>query len=188
MNKFKFILGFASVLASSLVQAVEYNQLQPTLSTLSFAYQQMGVPMESDFKKFTAGITFDPAKLSLAQARIAVDLASIDTGSTEADEEVMDKKWFNAAQYPLARFVSTGITSLGGDRYQAKGHLSIKGKTLDISAPVRFQTDGHKGVFSGSFNIKRLAYSIGEDEWTDLATVADDVQIKFKLVVFATPK
>ena len=30
--------------------------------------------------------------------------------------------------------------------------------------------------------IKRLAFNIGEGEWKDASTVADDVQIKFRIV------
>jgi polyisoprenoid-binding protein YceI len=185
MNLLKIIP--ALLLLTSAAQAVEYNQVQTSQSALTFGYKQMGVPMEGKFNQFAAKISFDPAKLASADAHIDVTLASIDTGSSDADEEVVGKKWFNAKSYPLASFVSTGIKSLGGNRYQASGKLSIKGRTLDVSAPVTFQSDGNKALFDGSFNIKRLAYAIGEGEWTDVGTVADDVQIVFHLVVTATP-
>jgi polyisoprenoid-binding protein YceI len=42
-------------------------------------------------------------------------------------------------------------------------------------------------VFEGTFNIKRLDYSIGEGEWTDVSAVADEIQIKFHIVVNASP-
>lgn len=183
-NFYKPVLAGLLLIAGH-AQAVEYNQIQTAQSALSFGYRQMGVPLEGKFSKFSAQVSFDPAQLANARARIDVTLASIDTGSGEADEEVVGKKWFNAQSYPLASFVSTGIKSLGGNRYQATGKLSIKGRTLDIAAPVTFQSSGSQGVFEGSFNIKRLAYAIGEGEWTDVSTVADDVQIKFRLVVSA---
>lgn len=167
--------------------ALEFNQVQENTSVLTFDYKQMGVAMEGKFKQFSAQISFDPDKLANAQAHIDVTLASIDTGSREADEEVSGKLWFNTKIYPLASFVSTGIKALGGNRYQASGHLSIKGKTLDIVAPVTFESEGKKGVFKGSFNIKRTSYAIGTGEWADLGTVADDIAIKFHLVVNASP-
>jgi polyisoprenoid-binding protein YceI len=58
---------------------------------------------------------------------------------------------------------------------------------MDVTAPVTFQADGNRGVFDGSFNIKRLAYAIGEGEWADVSTVADEIQIKFHLIVLAAP-
>lgn len=187
MTIIKKIIFPALLLLSYQAQAVEYSQVQNNQSALTFGYKQMGVPMEGKFSKFAAQISFDPAKLANAQAHIDVSLASIDTGSTDADEEVVGKQWFNAKTYPLASFVSTGVKSLGGNRYQATGRLSIKGRTLDIVAPVTFQSDGNRGLFDGSFNIKRLAYAIGTGEWTDVGTVADDIQIKFHLVVNASP-
>lgn len=180
-------IALSLLLLSAQAQAVEYNQIQTNQSALTFAYKQMGVSMDGKFNKFAAQISFDPAKLASAQAHIDVSLASIDTGSADADEEVAGKLWFNAKTYPLASFVSSGVKSLGGNRYQATGKLSIKGRTLDIVAPVTFQADGLKGLFDGSFNIKRTAYAIGTGEWADLGTVADDIQIKFHLVVIAPP-
>ncbi|MFA6203090.1 MAG: YceI family protein [Gallionella sp.] len=171
------------LLSVSTAQAVEYNQVVPAQSALSFGYRQMGVAMEGKFTKFSAQLAFDPAKLTSARASIDVNLASIDTGSTDADEEVAGKKWFNAKTYPLASFVSSGVKFMGGNRYQATGKLTIKGKTLDVTAPLTF--DGR--AFDGSFTLKRLAYGIGTDEWADLGTVADEIQIKFHLVVLASP-
>ncbi|MFA6971732.1 MAG: YceI family protein [Gallionella sp.] len=175
------------LLVASQAQALEYNQVQINQSALTFGYRQMGVAMDGKFNKFSAQISFDPAKLANAQARIDVNLASIDTGSTDADEEVAGRLWFNTRTYPLASFVSSGIKYMGGNHYQASGKISIKGRTLDITAPVTVQIDGNKGLFDGSFNIKRLAYEIGTGEWADLGTVADDIQIKFHLVVIAAP-
>jgi polyisoprenoid-binding protein YceI len=184
----KYIVTSLFLLAAGSVQAVEYNQLQPAQSALTFGYKQMGVPLTGKFNKFSAQVSFDPAKVATARAHIDVTLASIDTGSTDADEEVAGRQWFNAKTYPLATFTSSGVTALGGNRYQATGKLTIKGRTMDVTAPVTFQADGNRGVFDGTFNIKRLAYAIGEGEWTDVGTVADEIQIKFHLVVLAAPK
>jgi polyisoprenoid-binding protein YceI len=175
-------------LIANQAKAVEFNQLQTNESELTFGYKQMGVPMDGKFGRFAAQISFDPAKLSTAQARIEVTLTSIDTGSTDANKEIAGKLWFDTRTYPLASFVSTGVKLLAGNRYQATGKLSIKGRTLDVTAPVTFQSAGNRGVFDGSFVIHRTAYAIGEGEWRDLGTVADDIQIKFHLIVLAAPK
>lgn len=182
---FKVVLTSLLLIAAP-VQAVEYSQLQAAQSALTFGYKQMGVPMDGKFKQFSAQIAFDPAKPATARAHIDVNLASIDTGSTDADEEIAGKLWFNSKTYPLASFVSSSVRLLAGNRYQVSGKLSIKGKTLDIATPVTIQIEGKRAIFDGSFNIKRLSYGIGTGEWADLSTVADDVQIVFHLVVFAT--
>ncbi len=181
MKKLKYSI-LAACLMSGAAYAVEYKQLQTNQSTLSFGYQQMGVAMDGRFRQFSAQIAFDPAKPERSMARFEVNLAGIDTGSKEADEEVASKLWFDAKTYPVASFVSSGLKPLGGNRYLASGKLSIKGKTLEVNAPVSFKTDGKRGIFEGRFVIKRLAYGIGTGMWSDLATVGDDIQIVFHLV------
>ena len=175
------------LLLANPASALEYKQVQPDQSAVTFGFTLMGAPLEGKFNKFATELYFDPARLAKAQARIEVSVASIDTGSNEGNEEVVGKKWFNAKDYPTATFVSTGLKSLGGNRYQATGKLSIKGRTLDVAAPVTFQTEGTRGIFDGTFSIKRLDYMIGEGEWTDVSSVANEVQIKFHVVVNASP-
>ena len=48
-------------------------------------------------------------------------------------------------------------------------------------------TQGASTQFDGSFIIKRADFGIGQGVWADFDTVANDVQIKFK-VVAATKK
>lgn len=175
------------LLITSPVMALEFKQVQTNDSAVTFGFKQMGVPLDGKFNKFSAQLSFDPTQLAKAQARIEIDLSSIDTGSAEGNEEVVGKKWFNVKDYPTASFVSTGIKALGGNRYQALGKLSIKGRTQDVAAPVTFQSDGKRGIFEGAFEIKRLDYAIGEGEWTDVSSVANEIQIKFHVVVNASP-
>ncbi len=175
------------MLAYGIATATEYRQLQAVESSVAFGYTQMGVPLDGKFNKFTAQLSFDPAKLAKAQAKIDIEVASIDTGSSEANEEVVGKAWFDAKVHPLASFTSSGIKALGGNRYEATGKLTIKGRTLELKAPVTFQSAGNKGWFDGAFTIKRLDYAIGEGAWSDVGTVANEIQIKFHLVVTAAP-
>lgn len=185
MKQLKSILLLSVALASGQAVALEFGQVQANESAMGFGYTQMGVPLEGKFNKFAAQLSFDPAKLHKAQAKIDIDLASIDTGSDEANDEVAGKLWFDTKAHPTASFVSTGIKSLGGNRYEASGKLSIKGRTQDVKAPVTFLSTGNKGLFDGAFTIKRLDYAIGEGEWADVGTVANEIQIKFHLVVNA---
>ncbi len=169
-------------LLTGAAHAVEYNTLRPEQSRMTFVYKQMNVPLEGSFKRFNGQIIFDPAKPTLAKAMIEIDLASIDAGSDEANDEVAGKLWFNTKQFPSARFVSTSIKSLGNNRFEVAGKMSIKGRTHDASTPATFHPEGANGVFEGSFVLKRADYGLGEGMWADFGTVANEVQIKFRLV------
>lgn len=161
--------------------AVEYKQVQADQSAIDFSYQQMGVKMDGKFKRFAAQLNFDPAKPAAAKAALEVELGSIDLGSGEADQEVAGKAWFNAKAFPTARFVSSNVKALGGNRYEVAGKLTIKGQTQDVVVPATFAAQGNRGVFDGTFTIRRGDFSIGEGAWAKFDIVANDIQIKFRI-------
>jgi polyisoprenoid-binding protein YceI len=151
-------------------------------SEIAFVSKQMNVPVQGRFRKFTAQVDFDPKKLEAAKAQIEVDLASVDTGSTEADAEVARKGWFNTSAFPTAKFVSTSVRQLAPEKYEARGKLAIKGIGQDVGAPFSVKRAGDVVTYAGEFMIKRLQFKIGEGVWSDTDTVADDVQVKFRIV------
>lgn len=185
MRKTGLLIGVLALWASSSAQALEFNQIHAGKSVVSFVYKQLNVPVEGSFKRFHGQISFDPAKPALGRAQIDIELASIDAGSDEANDEVAGKLWFNTKAFPVARFVATSIRPLGSNRFEVAGKMSIKGRTHDERTVVTFQPQGSSGVFAGSLVLKRADYGIGEGMWADFGTVANDIQIKFRLVASA---
>lgn len=175
----------ATLLFAGAAQAVEFNQVDASKSSLAFTSKQMGVPVPGSFKRFTSQIAFDPAKPTAAHTTLEIDLASIDAGSKDANEEVVGKQWFNVKAFPTAKFVSTGVKALGGNRYEAIGKMTIKGQTRDLVAPFTFRQEGASAVFDGSFVLKRIEYGIGEGPWADVSAVANEIEIKFRVVANA---
>lgn len=167
------------------VQAAEFNQIQTDKSTLGFVYKQMGVPVDGSFKKFSAQLKFDPARISAAKATLDIDIASIDTGSDEGNDEVASKAWFNTKAFPQAKFESSGFKALGGNKYEVSGKMQIKGRTQTVTAPFTINQQGNQAVVDGSFVLKRADFAIGEGSWSDFGTVANEVQIKFHFLASA---
>ena len=176
----KIILALALASAFS-AQAAEYTQVQADKSAINFTYKQMGVAVDGKFKKFASQLTFDPAKPAAAKATFDVELASVDTGAPEGDQEVAGKPWFNTKAFPTAKFVSGSVKPLGGNKYEVAGQLNIKGKTQEVVVPATFTAQGNTGVFDGSFTIRRADFSIGEGSWAKFDIVANDVLIKFRI-------
>lgn len=151
-------------------------------SEITFVSKQMNVPVQGRFKKFGAKIDFDPKKPAASKAELEVDLASIDTGSPDADAEVGKKAWFNTSVFRTAKFTSVSVTQTGADKYEARGKLSIKGIGQDVIAPFTVKRAGDAVTFEGGFTLKRLQFKIGEGVWSDTETVADEVQVTFRIV------
>ncbi|MBK7234949.1 MAG: YceI family protein [Sterolibacteriaceae bacterium] len=178
-------LIFAGATASGTASAAEVGPVQIDQSRVAFVSKQMGVPIDGEFRKFSAQLSFDPAKPEAGRARIDIDMASIDAGSAEANEEVVGKNWFNARQFPTAGFVSTGVRPLGGGKFEVAGTLTIRDKTREVLAPFTMTTQAATVQFDGSFVINRADFGIGQGVWADFDTVANEVQINFKLVAAA---
>ncbi len=176
-------LVLSVLLAGGLAQGAEFERVLTDKSSVSFGFKQMGVAAEGRFRRHIAQVSFDPAKPAAATVQIEIELASVDTGGAEGDEEVRRKAWFDTAQFPKARFVSTAIKPLGGNRYEVAGRLSIKATTRQIVFPATFTPQGELGQFAGEFLIKRLDFKIGDGPWSDLETVANEVLVKFRIVV-----
>ena len=168
--------------------AFAQQQLVPAESSIHFVSRQMGVPVEGHFGKFSAQVAFDPAKPEAAKINFSVDTGSATLGVKETDAELPKPTWFNVAKFPQATFDAKTVKSLGGGKYEVAGQLSIKGAAHDVVVPVQLTQSGAKTTAAGQFSLKRLAYKIGENEWADTSMVADDVQVRFKLVLTGVGK
>ena len=166
--------------------AVEYSAVQTEKSSLGFVFKQMGVAVNGRFPKFSAQLAFDPARPEAGQVSISIDLAGVDAGSSDANDEIVGKDWFNVRKFPVATFTSSGMKSLGGGKYEAAGSLTIKGKSQPVIAPFTFKSDGNSGIFEGSFTVKRIDFAVGEGAWTDVSMVANDVQVNFRVQAAAS--
>ena len=170
----------ASLLGLSVAAtAATLLKTDPAKSSVSAVFKQMNVPVEAKFKKFNIAIDYNPATPDASKASVEIDTASIDIGDPEYNKEVAKKEWFNAAQFPKATFVSSGIKAAGAGKLTVTGKLNIKGKATDVTFPLTVKSEGGKYTFDGALPIKRLTYNIGEGEWKDTSMVADEVTIKF---------
>ena len=146
------LLCLTLVPTAAAAQAVDYAR-----SRITCVSTQMKVPVEAEFRRFTAQLALDPARPETGSAQIEIDLASFDIGSEEVNVE-------------------------------ARGPLAIKGRTHDAVVPFTVKMDAAgNATFEGAFAIRRLQYGIGEGVWKDTDTVADEVQIRFRIVTSGKP-
>jgi polyisoprenoid-binding protein YceI len=182
-----FALTFAAALLGAMAAPAVAQPapavLQAAGSEIAFTTRQMGVPVDGKFGKFTAQIALDPKKPETGSVAFTIDTGSARFGTAELDAEVPKPTWLNTAKFPQASFQSSAIKGAGAGRFEVAGKLSIKGSTRDVTVPVVLVQAGGTSTASGSFVIKRLAFKVGEAEWADTSLLADDVQVRFKLVL-----
>ncbi len=184
--KNRFLLSFvAGLCVLGAAQAASYQTVQADKSSISFRYKQMGVAMDGKFAKFQSTLQLDTAKPEAARASIEIDLASVDTGSAEGDDEVVGKSWFHTAAFPKALFVLKQLKATGPDSYEASGTLSIKGHARELKFPVKHQAQGGKGLLTASLSLARADFAIGEGVWSKFDVIGNEIQVNFQLTVLS---
>ncbi|MEY8878130.1 MAG: YceI family protein [Leptothrix sp. (in: b-proteobacteria)] len=184
-NPFPFtaraLLATAALVLSAGVSA--QTKVDVAKSDIGFTSKQMGVPVDGKFKKFDAQITLDPKKPETGKVAFSIDLGSATLGNKETDAELVKPDWFNVPRFPQATFASSAIKGLGGGKFEVSGKLTIKGASHDVVVPVALTQAAGVTTANGAFAIKRLDFKIGDGDWADTSMVANDVQVKFKLLI-----
>lgn len=142
------------------------------------------------FGKYTADIAFDAANLAGSKVVVTVDMKSAKVSVTPdaiynepTDGALPGAGWFNAAANPQAVFTSTAIASKGGDKYEAKGTLNLRGVTKEIVMPFTVKTTGNTAVAEGSAVVNRMEFGIKGDapQYALPKPVPHEVKIMFSV-------
>ena len=182
---FALTLGIAllAAVAQPAMAQPKAAQLITAGSEIGFTTKQMGVPVDGSFGRFSAQIALDPKKPETGNVAFAIDTGSARFGSAELDAEVPKATWLNVPRFPQATFQSSTVKAAGPGRFEVAGKLSIKGSVRDIVVPVAVTQAAGTSTASGAFTIKRLDFKVGEAEWADTSMLANDIQVRFKLVL-----
>lgn len=176
------LLTLASLtFAATLVYASAQWSLQPKTSELGFIGTQADAPFEGKFAKFTADIKFDPKDLAGSRFDVSIDTASVNTQDGERDETLKGDDLFGVKKFPKARYVADKFTDKGKGQYSATGKLTLRNVTKDVPIEFTFEQKDGGAWLKGSAALKRLDFGVGQGDWKDTSTVANEVKVKFAL-------
>lgn len=170
-----------SLLLALPVQAQDWK-VDYANSWVRFTSKQMNVPMPGGFKRFNASARFDGKRPEAGVYRVEVDVASIDTGTEDGNDEVKRPAWFDAARHPKASFTTRAIQKTA-QGYVAQGDMTVKGQTRPANLRFTLKALGQGWQADGRYVIKRADFGIGGGEWSDPGIVADEVTVDFRLVL-----
>jgi polyisoprenoid-binding protein YceI len=191
MNTWIASASMAMTLAAAALPTLAHadQALVPAQSEITFVAKQLGVPLDGRFKRFAAQVAFDPKAPQTSKIAFQIELGSVAVNA-DTDVELVKPEWFNTAKFPKATFQSGAIKALGGGKFEVAGKLAIKGTARDLVVPVQLtQAQGAAGATTatGGFVLKRVDFKVGDGDWADTSVVANDVQVKFKLVLQGVP-
>lgn len=153
-------------------------------STLGFKCSYQNGPFSGLFHKFEAKISYDEGDLAHSKFDVTVNLASVDTQSSERDQTLLTPDFFDTAKYPQAHFVTTSFQRNPNGGVDAKGTLTIRGQTKPVTLHVNFAVKNGQTTLDVDTVLNRLDFNLGAS--SDWADIARDVSVHGHLVL--TPK
>ncbi|MFG0245020.1 MAG: YceI family protein [Phycisphaerales bacterium JB052] len=179
-------MGVESTAAIAENLAAKVYTVDPVHSSILFKLRHGGLSsFYGHFDAFSGTVRIDPDNITDAKFNITVKTDSVDTNNTKRDDHVKNADFFNARQYPEAKFTSTAITEQSDGVYQLKGDFSFHGQTHPVTATlteVSFgQSQGKDAMgFHAVFSIKRSEFGIVkyvDSDNPESGPLGDSVQI-----------
>lgn len=134
-------------------------------SKVHFVIKNFGIGTGGDLTGLKGDITFLPENPSGSQFDVTVAAATIDTDNDMRDESLREEEYFDAKKFPVLKLTSTKIakTNKTSDGfYYFTGNLTIKGITKPVSFPFQAKKVNEDYVFTGTFDIDRTNFGVGE--------------------------
>ena len=178
------ILGLAALLAFAGAGRAEAATwaVDVAKSKLGFSGSQTGEAFKGRFKSWSAAIDFDPAKPEAAHVAVTIDMASATTDEPQKDAALPEADWFAVSQFAKATFEATGFAPKGGDAYEAKGKLTLRGVAKDLTLPFTLTISGDTAHAAGTVKLVRTDFGVGQGQWANDQMVGLDVGVDIDLV------
>ena len=155
--------------AGSSISAVEAGTytVDPGHTIVSFTVDHMGITSYTgQFGDPSGTLQLDPANPAAATVEVTFPIASVSTTSADLDKHLQSADFFDAANNPEAKFVSTEVV-VEGDRAAIRGDLTLAGVTKPVVLQTKFYGAGPNPMskelnigFRATTTIKRSDFGI----------------------------
>lgn len=146
---------------------------------LGFDVTVSGEAVKGQFGRWTGTIAFDPARLAQSSIKATIDLASASSGDAQRDEMLVGGDFFAVAAHPKASFTASDIRSKGGNRYEARGSLAMKGISRPVRLDFTLDINGNTATTRGTARLDRRDYGIGTGQFDGDDTISRNVGVNF---------
>jgi polyisoprenoid-binding protein YceI len=131
---------------TATVTKTKWN-LDPSHSEIGFKVKHMMITnVSGSFEKFDSQVETEDSDFTTAKIQFTADISSITTANKDRDNHLKSPDFFDAANFPQLKFVSTKLEKKDDENYVLQGNLTIR----DVTKPVKFNVE-----FGG----------IGKDPW-----------------------
>jgi polyisoprenoid-binding protein YceI len=185
MRSSVLLLACTLAAASAAAAHAEDFVVDPVHTRVAFLVGHAGFSKAiGTFAGATGTLSFDPDHREDAKLEISLPVASLNLGDAEWREKVLDRTYFDGPKFPQARFVSTAVKPLEGDKLHVTGNLTIHGVTQAVEFDATFNqlkrhplTFRRTAGFSARLTVSRKAF--GMSAWPSV--IDDSVEILVEL-------
>lgn len=160
-------------------------QVDMTKSSLTFTGTYQDGPFTGKFGRFQANISFDEGDLVHSRFDVTIDMASVNTQSSERDQTLGTADFFDTGKFPQAHFVTTSFERDVDGNLLAHGPLTIRDRFRPVTLKVDFAISGGATNLDVDTVLNRLDFDLGSaGQWSDIGR---DVHVHGHLVLTAKP-
>lgn len=169
----KTVLGLtaaALLLAAGTAAAADYKiDKEGQHAFVQFRIKHLGYSwLYGTFKDFDGSFTYDQADPSKDKVSVTINTTSLDTNHAERDKHLRSADFLNAAKFPQATYVSTGVTQKGNE-LDIAGNLTLNGVTKPVTLVAKLIGEGkdpwggERAGFEATGNIALKDFNITSD-------------------------
>ena len=164
-------------------------------SKLGFKVKHLGISnVRGEFREYEAVLTMDGTDLSTLSAEATIKTASLFSGNERRDDHLRSPDFLSAEQHPEMTFVSTGVRSVEGSRFEMVGDLTIRDVTREVVLAAEFlgsatMAEQERAGFEATTTIDRMDYGLAWNMLTEAGgfVVGHSVEITLELEVIKDP-
>jgi len=150
-------------------------------SHVNFTATQQGSEFTGEFKAYDVLINFTEDAIEDANIIATIDIDSVSAGDKDRDGALPGKEWFDVKAFPKAVFQSDDFVKMGNNSYEARGTLSMKGKSQPLTLPFILDITGAKAEMEGSVTLDRTLWEVGTGAWSTDEWVSTEVVVDVKI-------
>lgn len=139
-------------------------------ASITFRIKHLGYSwLTGRFNNFDGQFTYDEKNPAATQITVNIDPASIDTNHAERDKHLRDDDFLDVKKYKTAKFVSTSVKKVSGDKATLVGDLTLHGLTRSVEIAVsnvgggKDPWGGYRQGFTGTTTLKLKDFNIKRD-------------------------
>jgi polyisoprenoid-binding protein YceI len=159
-------------------------------SEVGFSVRHMMIStVRGRFTSFDVQLQLDEADVAGSRISARIDAASVDTRSEQRDAHLRSADFFDADNHPQLVFESREVRSVGDDRYEVAGDLTIRGITRPVVLSVKEEGrgedpwGGQRVAYTAEARVDRKDFGLTWNQALEAGGVLVSEEVKITLEV-----